>query len=212
MPKAWYNRGLHITAPKDGGTSLRASPRFNALEVRNYGYPYCSTKRISCLRVWRGGEMTTKGHKLTPEQRERLSKAHLGQRAWNTGTGGCKKGHDPDLYVQMPGGVFVCLGCKRENGQKYRAKNREAIRIKSRVARYKIDVLEFERLYDLQDACCAICRTAIDKKGCHIDHDHATGKVRGILCASCNTGIGLFKDSPSVLIQAAEYLKDHNGD
>ncbi len=40
----------------------------------------------------------------------------------------------------------------------------------------------------------------------HIDHDHSTGKVRGLLCSCCNTGIGMFKDNPDVLDRAAFYL------
>ena len=58
-----------------------------------------------------------------------------------------------------------------------------------------------------QGGVCAICRT--DKPNSHgwcVDHDHSTGAVRGILCHSCNTGIGALKDS-LVLVQAAlEYL------
>ena len=41
-----------------------------------------------------------------------------------------------------------------------------------------------------------------------IDHDHNTGKVRGLLCISCNTGVGLFKDSPVILTGAVRYLED----
>ena len=43
--------------------------------------------------------------------------------------------------------------------------------------------------------------------GLVIDHNHKTGKVRGLLCGSCNTGIGLLKDSPDVLDAAIEYLQ-----
>lgn len=154
--------------------------------------------------------MTPTGHKLTPEQRERLSKAHIGQRAWNTGLGGCKRGHDSGLYVSTPSGVKVCLGCKRENGLKYRIANRENINFKNRVDRYGINFAHFVALYDAQDGCCAICKREITKEKCRIDHDHDTGKVRGLLCVSCNTGLGLFQDSPDVLSSAAGYLRNED--
>ncbi len=155
--------------------------------------------------------MTLSGHKLTLEQREKLSKAHRGQRPWNAGTGGCKRGHDPSLYVPMPGsGIYVCLGCKRENSLKYRIKNRKEINLKNRIDRYKISLDSYQELLNLQNGRCAICGTEINQKTCRIDHDHTTGKVRGLLCTSCNTGIGLFKDSSNIILNAAEYLKSND--
>jgi hypothetical protein len=148
------------------------------------------------------------GHTRTLEQREHMSAGHRGREPWNKGTGGCKKGHDPDLYVRMPSGVYVCLACKRENGAKYRAKNRERIRIKTRVGRYDITIDELDELWSKQSGCCAICGEALDTEKYRIDHDHTSGKVRGILCHSCNTGIGLLQDSPKILFNAMEYLKN----
>jgi hypothetical protein len=42
-----------------------------------------------------------------------------------------------------------------------------------------------------------------------VDHNHTTGKVRGLLCSSCNGALGLFKDNPEVVAAALLYLKDY---
>lgn len=61
-----------------------------------------------------------------------------------------------------------------------------------------------------QHNSCAICKKPFNegkKSTFHIDHDHATAKVRGILCYGCNTGLGAFADSPMLLREAAAYLE-----
>ena len=57
-----------------------------------------------------------------------------------------------------------------------------------------------------QDGLCAICRAAPAE---HVDHDHATGAVRALLCFNCNGGLGQFRDDPYLLHEAAFYLKHH---
>lgn len=148
-----------------------------------------------------------RGHKFTAQQKSRLSVAHLGQKAWNKGTGGCKKGHSLELYVAMPSGVKVCLGCKRENGSKYRQANRSTINLRNRVKRYNISVEEYEQLLCSQNQRCAICGNELSKHNVRVDHSHKTGRLRGLLCVSCNTGIGLLKDSPDILRAASAYLR-----
>lgn len=58
---------------------------------------------------------------------------------------------------------------------------------------------------------CAICGSldigVIGQANWPIDHDHNTGKVRGLICNFCNKGLGNFKDDPSILRAAAEYLE-----
>ncbi len=57
-----------------------------------------------------------------------------------------------------------------------------------------------------QGGLCAICRVA---PAVHVDHDHATGAVRALLCFSCNGGLGQFKDNPEFLHAAAYYVAFH---
>lgn len=61
-----------------------------------------------------------------------------------------------------------------------------------------------------QGGLCAICGRKLDglsRQTVHVDHCHGTGQLRGILCGSCNTGLGNFRDSESNLIAAIEYLR-----
>ncbi len=70
--------------------------------------------------------------------------------------------------------------------------------------RYGIGVAEFDALLASQGGVCAICGTSDPQ---HVDHDHACGNVRGILCFNCNGGLGQFKDSPDLLQNAIGYLR-----
>jgi len=75
----------------------------------------------------------------------------------------------------------------------------------------------FAALLEKQGGGCAICgRTKVTNgrwisthaKDLHVDHDHETGQVRGLLCNQCNVSLGLMDDEPDRLIRAAEYLKN----
>jgi hypothetical protein len=60
--------------------------------------------------------------------------------------------------------------------------------------------------------CCKVCGCSMSLVGkssesCHIDHDHKTGKVRGLLCRSCNLALGFTKDSPKILQRLIGYLR-----
>ncbi|HEY7485925.1 MAG TPA: endonuclease VII domain-containing protein [Streptosporangiaceae bacterium] len=70
-------------------------------------------------------------------------------------------------------------------------------------SRYGIGLGELYRMLEEQGGVCPICR---EDAPTDVDHDHETGAVRGILCSSCNTGMGQFKDDPVALRRAAEYL------
>lgn len=77
-------------------------------------------------------------------------------------------------------------------------------------SKYKITSDEYDERLRIQKGLCAICRRDDPNTPhgfWHVDHDHATGLVRGLLCGRCNTGIGQFQDSPTVLERAARYLR-----
>jgi len=79
--------------------------------------------------------------------------------------------------------------------------------------RYGMSEEEWNSLFESQGRQCAICRTDTPKtiKGWHTDHDHTTGKVRGILCEHCNRGLGMFRDDITFMGRAAAYLGIHQG-
>lgn len=75
---------------------------------------------------------------------------------------------------------------------------------------YGISEDEFTALLEAQGGTCAICGSDEwpgKDNAPHVDHDHKTGVVRGILCSNCNHGLGKFKDDPKRLRAAAEYLE-----
>ncbi len=99
----------------------------------------------------------------------------------------------------------------RESGRKwYRTKGRYHAHAK----RYGLPVEGYAEMYEAQDGLCAICggeEVRVSKDGLHwllaVDHDHETDEVRGLLCNSCNTGLGLLGDDIETLRAAIEYLE-----
>ena len=69
--------------------------------------------------------------------------------------------------------------------------------------RYGIGADDFDRMVAEQGGLCAICGRPDPE---HVDHDHVSGDVRGILCFNCNGGLGQFKDDIDALLAAATYL------
>lgn len=103
----------------------------------------------------------------------------------------------------------------RDVWKRYYEKNKEKINKQKRenwVKRYGIDIDQKKEMFDSQLGHCFLCnkKLSLDKKGCCIDHDHKTGKVRGILCSSCNCMLGYAHDNPEVLRKGATYVEYHS--
>ena len=101
---------------------------------------------------------------------------------------------------------YQCKECKKKYLQKWREKNPGAYK----EWKYGVTQKEYDKALEKQEGLCAICST--DKAGgrhntWHIDHDHSTGKFRGLLCWLCNSGLGKFKDNEDLLYNAAAYLR-----
>lgn len=75
---------------------------------------------------------------------------------------------------------------------------------------YKTTFKEVVQMIEDQNNQCAICLKEFDSEDRHainIDHCHKTGRVRGILCQTCNRGLGQFKDNVDILNSAIKYLE-----
>ncbi len=93
-------------------------------------------------------------------------------------------------------------------------RNRESVSTRHRRAllwdRYRITPERYDAILKAQGGVCAICKSVTrSKKKMHVDHDHATGQVRGILCTRCNFAIAYLKDEPRLIEAALEYVRPH---
>lgn len=99
----------------------------------------------------------------------------------------------------------------RPNYEKDRyAASRVETRERHLVRKYGVDLAQYERMLTEQDGRCAICgcEESTQHNGVfHVDHCHATGVVRGLLCRGCNHVLGHLKDDPNLLRNAIAYLR-----
>lgn len=111
-----------------------------------------------------------------------------------------------------------CKACNNKKRKQYRIDNSEKFkRIKrnSDLKKYGLTIEDAEIMLKNQGHKCLICGEEIllfgDMKNrdkvAHVDHNHETGEVRGLLCDKCNRGLGFFRDNEEYLINAASYLK-----
>ena len=91
---------------------------------------------------------------------------------------------------------------RREGGEEHRLREREGhLRRK-----YGLRIRDFETLLIAQLGMCAICGR-YERQKLHVDHDHGTNRVRGLLCGKCNKAIGLLDDDPRRVRSAESYLR-----
>ena len=122
-----------------------------------------------------------------------------------------------EAFREHPSGLHrrrsQCRLCERALANEVHAADPDKHRNRTIKHRYGIDHQQYLDMVAEQDGRCAICRTdegEANGKGqrywLHIDHDHESGKIRGLLCTTCNTGIAHLRHNPLLLHQALRYL------
>ena len=111
----------------------------------------------------------------------------------------CKHGHA--LRFSSSGN---CVECHRASVERRKLKSQQ-----SRIRReYGLSDSQHLEMYERQGCSCAICsKKFINRFELHVDHCHASMRVRGLLCQMCNQAIGLFRDDTDIIKAALEYLK-----
>lgn len=90
-----------------------------------------------------------------------------------------------------------CRGCHRDR------------RLRYTIEQHGITWDEYQAMLEAQNHACALCFRGHSEVSLGIDHDHATGRVRGLLCRSCNAALGQFQDDPAALRRAADFIEAH---
>lgn len=98
---------------------------------------------------------------------------------------------------------------KKEKKEKMKKKPKTTNRERGLKFRYNISLEDYTKMYNLRNGKCDICdlpKQMGGRYGLYVDHDHKTGKIRGLLCTTCNTAIGKLKDNILLLQSAINYL------
>lgn len=120
----------------------------------------------------------------------------------------CPRGHLAPRFV----GNTHCQKCDRDRAREYYRNNSERLRTAKTFRVRGISPVVFEEMRQNCNDQCSICKChkPQGRGAWHIDHDHDTGKVRGLLCSNCNTALGLVRDSIPVLKGMIAYLEEHS--
>lgn len=116
------------------------------------------------------------------------------------------------IYESTPERKSARLMAQRKYEKLHKAKITRKKRYYRMLKAHNITAEHFQKIHEKQDGKCLICNLVIavdDRQWC-IDHDHVTGDIRGLLCRSCNCGLGNFHDSPKLLRAAIRYLQQRS--
>ena len=113
-------------------------------------------------------------------------------------------GEFPRHHNRRDGRGTYCKPCHNKRGREIKRRLYGGGRHYHLRDRYGIGAADVDQMIEAQGGLCALCRT---RPATQVDHDHATGAIRGILCLLCNAGLGAFGDDPKVISSAIYYLE-----
>lgn len=111
-------------------------------------------------------------------------------------------------------GKCRCSECKKV-GKTYHAnqyKKHRGKRLSSKLKQsYGITLEQYQVLFDHQKGQCAVCGISktYGNRALSVDHNHQTGKIRGLLCGACNSALGYINESETIALSLIEYIKLH---
>lgn len=91
----------------------------------------------------------------------------------------------------------------------YYQEQRTYWRAQARFKKFGLTASEFDAMVERQGGVCCLCGSPPGARALAVDHDHETGKIRDLLCSTCNVGLGAFFDDPDLLESAAAYIRKH---
>ncbi len=175
----------------------------NQKTIRGRNLKRGDTLSCGCLRFERTAKYL---HQRTPKKRSEALSKRTEKKCPQ-----CKETKPTDKFPKNSctndGLGCYCKPCHNRQGRENRKKNHGS-RGYHLKRRYGITQGDFDRMVEEQGGKCAICQDPPSGiKPWHVDHDHSSGKVRGILCHSCNTALGNFNDDSENLQRALDYLR-----
>ena len=126
----------------------------------------------------------------------------------------CRKEQSPSEFYNS--GKYLqahCKSCGRERSKEYYHKNKHKASFKENEKRkqlhksYGLSLEEYNKRLERQGGVCVICGSKDSHRKLSVDHDHETGRIRGLLCSSCNIAIGLLGDNACGVRKALDYLE-----
>lgn len=111
----------------------------------------------------------------------------------------CTRCQQPRLASSFTSVSPYCPDCKRELTIE-----------RDRERKYGLSPMEYNAILREQSGICAVCGSNNGDRDLYVDHNHATGRVRGLLCTNCNSALGQAFDNPGILRRLADYL-ERNG-
>ena len=171
-----------------------------------------------CFKEPCGPKGYTRGHwSRRKEDRNKISQTLLCQNKYDLNDkrvcGGCNKEKCVSEFHGKSRGKFCSVCRKTRNDLVNRSRTKEEMKSSFIKSKYGITLDEYKKMWDEQKGLCAICNKPETRKSryggiclLHIDHDHETNNVRGLLCNLCNKALGYFRDNPQLIRNGLNYL------